>query len=804
MTEKKDHEKDEIETRDIKETRADLDRKKPDLPDLEEREKILEEREEHLTTEREAFLKEVKEIEKTKSALSQRENELRLAEIKRDEGFQDDRRELDKKIAEKRAASDAALAKLREERLSELDAEIDRLRKARFAEIEKQCAEEHSFRHAADEAARQDFESYKAAEMQNIQEIQADLDRKKQELGDKEQELSAKADDLEFEKRRYKGRTDSLSHKEEAIEETVRQRIAEREKSFAYETAVKERECERLRDELRSLRERRSMYEELERKLGGENPAMILQELTVQEEKLKEKEKEFLEYTKQEQTKIRKEFDDQNKEKKHLEEECTRLSEENRNLKAGQQDAQAYEARIEELYSERTSLTNQKLALETEVNRMRQDLERFHALYKNADDEQTRVRAIEKPYFSDPRRRRNESEIIEMDWIDGIRKSCADHGFVFPRRLLYAFHTALKIAEWSSITVLAGVSGTGKSKLPELYSHFGGLNFLSLAVQPNWDSKESMLGFFNTIEGTYDAQPVLQFLVQTQKEQSADYPAGFKDALNIVLLDEMNLANVELYFAEFLSKLEERSTKAEGQEPDISVKIGSGLDYRLKLGRNVLWVGTMNQDETTKSLSDKVLDRGIVINFPRPKKLVSRKTKPMSNRVDLLPKTRWENWKATQDIFEANAERLDEYRSFVEEVNASLAKAGLAIGFRVWQSIEQYMVNYPPVLDEFAKVTKAGKENDDAEKKKAQNRLDAAFKDAFEDQLAQKVMPKLRGVETSGDQKKDCLEPIKKLIESKNYEKLVADFNNATKFGNGQFIWNSSEYLLDSNDPSNG
>jgi GTP-binding protein Era len=61
--------------------------------------------------------------------------------------------------------------------------------------------------------------------------------------------------------------------------------------------------------------------------------------------------------------------------------------------------------------------------------------------------------------------------------------------------LFYAFHTALKIADWSSVTVLAGVSGTGKSELPRLYSAFGGLNFINVPVQPNWDSQESMLGF---------------------------------------------------------------------------------------------------------------------------------------------------------------------------------------------------------------------------------------------------------------------------------------------------------------------
>ncbi|MDR2345897.1 MAG: hypothetical protein LBE18_07495, partial [Planctomycetaceae bacterium] len=129
--------------------------------------------------------------------------------------------------------------------------------------------------------------------------------------------------------------------------------------------------------------------------------------------------------------------------------------------------------------------------------------------------------------------------------------------------------------------------------MPKLYAHYGGINFLPTSVQPNWDSQEAMLGFFNL--------------------------------MNIVLLDEMNLAHVELYFAEFLSKLELRRGK-KGDVPNLEVKIGAGIaPYQLPIGRNVLWVGTMNQDETTKSLSDKVLDRGIIIHFPRPKQLERRK-----------------------------------------------------------------------------------------------------------------------------------------------------------------------------------
>ncbi len=98
-----------------------------------------------------------------------------------------------------------------------------------------------------------------------------------------------------------------------------------------------------------------------------------------------------------------------------------------------------------------------------------------------------------------------------------------------------------------------------------------------------------MLGFFNSIDNKFDAQPVLKLLTQSQKKKSEDYPLGLEDAMNLVLMDEMNLAYVELYFAEFLSKLELRRGCKGSDVPSLEVKLGAGIQhYDLPLGRNVL------------------------------------------------------------------------------------------------------------------------------------------------------------------------------------------------------------------------
>jgi hypothetical protein len=429
--------------------------------------------------------------------------------------------------------------------------------------------------------------------------------------------------------------------------------------------------------------------------------------------------------------------------------------------------------------------------LDAEIRRLEEDVKRMRASYERGEEQEARIKDIEHPpYFPKFRERaeNREGKINEIGWLEGIMTKCKDYGLKFPRRILYAYHTSLKTAEWSPLTVLAGVSGTGKSELPKLYAHFGGLNFLSVPVQPNWDSQESMLGFFNSIDNRFDAQPILRLLAQSQKEPAKNpkgYP-GLNDVMTLILLDEMNLAHIELYFAEFLSKLESRRGKPQNSIEYIEVKLGSGISpYPLNLGRNVLWTGTMNQDETTKSLSDKVLDRGIIINFPRPTSLERRKKlNALGNgefaAAPLLARPVWMSWRQLNSPF--SDEQIKPYKGFIEGMNNFLTKVSRALGHRVWQSVEYYMANYPTVIRALADNDEAG--------------LKREMHTAFEDQLVQKVMPKLRGIETRGKSRTECLDKIRDLLVRDNY-KIVDDFDLACEFGYGQFMWNSANYIKD-------
>nr|WP_187837345.1 restriction endonuclease [Helicobacter pylori] len=354
------------------------------------------------------------------------------------------------------------------------------------------------------------------------------------------------------------------------------------------------------------------------------------------------------------------------------------------------------------------------------------------------------------------------NEVEELAFLERIEKGMQEFNVFYPRRLLYMFHTALKSASLSPLSVLSGVSGTGKSELPKLYAHFGGLNFLSVAVQPTWDSPESLMGYFHAIENKFDATEFLRFFIQTTLSNNEE-PYGLKEAMSIVLLDEMNLAHIELYFAEFLSKLEVKRSK----ETNISIKLGTGLTWELPLGDNLLFVGTMNEDESTKMLSDKVLDRAFCLNFERPKTLKSKQQKSLpSNDGYLKAETfnRWINKKGDQE-----AKLEGKYKKLTEEINERLSACGRSIGRRVWQSMSAYMHNHPLVLHAFDK--------------------DKALQFAYEECLVLKIFPKIRGVQTRNNQH---LIEIQDLLKDFS---VSSDFKQAMENDFNQFVFNSANYL---------
>lgn len=528
------------------------------------------------------------------------------------------------------------------------------------------------------------------------------------------------------------------------------------------------------------------------------NDTFSREELNLQIEDLKKSEKDLKEKllgkTEERLTKIKvleRNLEISENENKKLLEKNEELSEENKKLYTEKIQLIEYKDRIEVAERALPELERSKESLLALLEKREEEI---NELKRRQMSEAAKKETIEQAYFTIEERDNDKEIKDEIEWLNSIKKSFEEVGFKFSDRLLYAFHTSLKVGDWNPLTVLAGVSGTGKSELPRLYSRYGGINFLPLAVQSNWDSPYSLFGYYNSLEGKFNATSLLKVLYQAQE----DAKNSISDYLTIVLLDEMNLAHVELYFSELLSKLE---LLRGSDDVKLEIDIAEKNPYEIKLNKNVIWVGTMNEDETTKSLSDKVIDRSNLINFPRPNKFISRNELKELEEAPKLKRELWESWKwnyvknmliQNETTKEENIKtitdfekKIDVLKGKMEEINEYLKFSGRAIGHRVWQSIENYIRNYPLVLESI--------------RNRNSEELEKAIQIAFEDALVQKLMPKLKGLETEGLVRNECLEKINSKIET-YANGIASDFDNSLNNPYGVFVWNSSEYLLDKSD----
>ena len=790
-------------------------------PDKSEKEADLIQRETSVALREKQVQADRQAIEAEKAKLTEREKAIIIAEQKRDAGFADERSALNNDLRDKRNQLDAEISNIRAKKLLELDDEVAKLKSTRLDEISNAENMERERIRAEIVKEREAWATQQNDDRKKLNAERTELEKQKGALSALQSEVEGRKVELESAERMIERKEQRLEQqwqrRNEQLQDEVEEQIRERRKSLEATEANFRAENARLREALNIQTGLVSAFEQLKQQLGGKDPAEILRALNSQTDELKRLREELATRPTEE---MRERFQALESDARNQRARADELERQIISNEAAVAEIGNLRRQNSELNAENKSLAQRASIFEGAANETQAELNRLRAAYERPAEVAARYKEIEMPHIStDKAKQPVQHEIDEMTWLTGIGNACDTYGLHFNPRILKAFHTSLKTAEWSPLTVLAGASGTGKSELPRLYSYFGGLYFEPLSVQPNWDSQESMLGFFNSIDNKFDTQPVLRFLAQSQivgHEQyeqrirrwqnmspdqqitldpekdrkliealkQADYP-GLQDAVCLVLLDEMNLAHPELYFAEFLSKLELRRGKKGNDVPFIPVKIGAGLEpYKLPLGRNVLWTGTMNQDETTKSLSDKVLDRSIIINFPRPSELRSRNELKSLADTPFTPLHRatWEKWWVRKVDFKS--EQIVPFRNFVEQINDALAASGRALGHRVWQSIEYYMANYPD-------VRAAQRTSDKDELAKAMHR-------AFEDQLVQKVMPKLRGIDTRGKSKTECLDKIRGQIINGiggNAFNLDKDFDLACDLGYGQFIWQSANYL---------
>lgn len=708
-----------------------------------------------------------KKIEKKEAELKEKEKEL----IEQQNEQAKQQNEIDRQLENARQGFQTELRKERiafDNSLAEDRAELSRQReelKAEKERVEKECQTERA-------RIDKELKTYKEKGLKAIDdELQAQRDEIKQEkekLHSKELDLERQQVELETAQEAAKASKERYEKQYAKIDEEVEQRL----QSF-YQDLIKENEtyrsqCNKLSKEKDELRKEKMALIDKLKSLTSEDTTGLKEE----NETLKQKLKAIYEQESLIVEKLRKHGID-----------AATLSTQLLKLDAYDRLEQQYKQCLDE--NGKLMVENSRAQVKKEELELANDrANRFENSYVEAI---AMLEKIKKPTRSEKLSKFSEgysdfdkllslrkiaSDLTEVKWLDLIMKGMKDSGIIISRKLLYAFHTSIKIHEWSPLVVLAGVSGTGKSELPRQYAHHGGMNFISVPVKPDWDSMQSLFGYYNSIENKFEATDLCKAIYHMKEN-------GLDDTMLLVLLDEMNLAYVELYFSDLLSKFETiRGTKdAAVYEIDLGA---SDKSEEMKIGKNILWVGTMNEDETTKALSDKVVDRSTLLTFPRPTTLVSRNSDvEISPRERYLPKSVWEKW-CHNTLDEANVKGLiniEEYRSIVELINEQMSKLNRNLGHRVWQSIERYVFSHPLVVDS----------------KSSKTRFKEEFDSAFAEAVAFKIMPKLRGLEVSGETKK-VLDDIGNII-AKDIPLLVEDYKHAMGLSSKIFQWSSAMFM---------
>ncbi|WP_262031061.1 McrB family protein [Microvirga sp. Mcv34] len=346
----------------------------------------------------------------------------------------------------------------------------------------------------------------------------------------------------------------------------------------------------------------------------------------------------------------------------------------------------------------------------------------------------------------------------EVTALDRVRQHLAARNLRFPERLIDAFHTSLKISDISPMTVLAGISGTGKSELPRQYATALGLPFFQLAVQPRWDSPQDLFGFYNYLEHRYKPTDLARLMIHLDVERWPEQARPYKDHMALVLLDEMNLARVEYYFSEFLSRLEVRRDSDTAAAAEIELELGrlpEGWSNRVYPVRRLLFVGTMNEDESTQTLSDKVVDRANVMRFPKPRTLATNRDGTSSEAADdnFLPFTVWQRW-----IRKDAPATLD---TWLATLNSHLESLGRPFGHRMGQAIRAYVANHP--------------------KSRTDIRIPMA------DQLEMRIFPKLRGVVV--DENRAALDGIARFIDQELKDPSLQEAFDQAHRDRDLFLW---------------
>ncbi|WP_409342856.1 MrcB family domain-containing protein [Paenibacillus sp. MBLB4367] len=356
-----------------------------------------------------------------------------------------------------------------------------------------------------------------------------------------------------------------------------------------------------------------------------------------------------------------------------------------------------------------------------------------------------------------------EQEPVDMRPVSEIIQSIKSHiqnkGFTYPEHLIENFYLSLKTKPF---VILAGISGTGKTKLVKLFADALGATeankqFTLIPVRPDWSDPSDLIGY-KDLSNVFRPGKLTEVLVEASKRENSSKPF-------FICLDEMNLARVEHYFSDMLSILETQRWVDGRIETDtvvpqeiLGTAAGLGYNKSVIIPDNVFIIGTVNMDETTHPFSKKVLDRANTLEFnyinlqDYPELNAEAEPETLGQvpssflRADYL--NLQEAYANYTEISKRTTEKLVKINDILEEIHSH-------IGFRVRDAVCFYMI----YNQRFGLMPEER---------------------AFDLQLLQKILPRIQG--SSQSVKRVLVELMLMCLGlKKNVEELVNDASELYK-----------------------
>ncbi len=324
---------------------------------------------------------------------------------------------------------------------------------------------------------------------------------------------------------------------------------------------------------------------------------------------------------------------------------------------------------------------------------LQDDLAKMMGIYREYADGYLANSIKHEKQYDEPARTEGEEELTIKETISRIKAYIEAKGFSYQEGLIENFYLSLKSKPF---VILAGTSGTGKTRLVKLFAEAVGANtgngrYKMVSVRPDWSDSSDLFGHVD-LNGKFVPGAIIDFVKRAELDSTHPY---------FLCLDEMNLARVEYYLSDFLSVIETRDFQAGHivSEPLVSGtyygsdNAAAGRYGTVPFPENLYVIGTVNMDETTFPFSRKVLDRANTIEF---------------SFVDLTPPAEWaagspaplilgNDFLKTEYLLLAQCaeeqEAINAYCLELQRLNRILQQANAHVGYRVRDEVVFYLLN---------------------------------------------------------------------------------------------------------------